>query len=132
MATRTESELSLAICHLILESDEIARACAVGLQLWFLENNVLDPEDCYWRDDTFDEFHHAIDKPGPFVEQEARALFAAKKLCRALQREESQSGPDEATTLDCSEQCDELQRLLGIFGWGFPLATKCRQYKEAG
>lgn len=105
----------------LLSDGSFNRAAAVGVLLQHLEENIAHPHDSTWPDDTLRPLEDALGDDLEQVVKEARALFAAKKLCRALQQEELEAGADDVTTIECSSQQDELEGLLDAFRGGFPL-----------
>lgn len=108
-----------ALCDLLHEGS-FNHAAAVGIYLCHLEETISHPHDSAWRDDQLDQLEKALGESSQAVESQARSLFAAKCLCRLLQREEASVGPDDVTTIECSSQMDELKGLMDAFGWGFP------------
>jgi len=100
--------------------DSIARLIAVAIRADEIHCSGADPEDCIWDDEDLNPLYKSLGDDFDQIDSEARSINAAKRLCRALQKEESEQGEDDVTTLQCSAIEGYLHRMLDIFGWGFP------------
>jgi len=118
-STTKRLELSDALCELLCDGS-FNHAAAVGIYFCHLEESITHPHDCAWPDGRLSQLEEALGANLQAVESEARALFAAKCLCRVLQRERALAGPDDVTTIECSSEMEELEALIDAFGWGFP------------
>lgn len=105
-------------------SEDLYHLIAVAIRADEIQSSGADPEDCIWDDDDLKPFYEALGDDFKQIDSEARAICAAKRLCRTLQREEADRTDDDVTTLDCSTEETQLRRMLDIFGWGFPPAKR--------
>ena len=86
-----------AVANLMF-TDHLGKECAVAIRRWYLENNVLHPEDCapmgmpYSDDPDWAAFGRQIGGEGSRIDHVARAEFAQRMICRAL-REAAASNP---------------------------------------
>ena len=130
MSTTTptaQQQLHKAVCDLIA-SERLEHEVAVALRRWYLENNCFHPEDSAPMDSMFcgiDEWmalNDAIGGQGSAVDQQARADWAAQRVCRALAEACKTS---EIPLIDCIQACipdtwddkDGIEYLLQMATW---------------
>ena len=112
-----------AVSNVALMDQTRVRSAAVGLRLEHLEATDHDPDVRILPEETTavsdEEFLHRVSS----IDGEARALLAAKHICRILQQEES-THSGSVSILDSSEHSEELRRLLGVFDTAFPVPQR--------
>ena len=130
MSTTTptaQQQLHKAVRDLIA-SERLEHEVAVALRRWYLENNCFHPEDSAPMDSMFcgiDEWmalNDAIGGQGSAVDQQARADWAAQRVCRALAEACKTS---EIPLIDCIQACipdtwddkDGIEYLLQMATW---------------
>lgn len=70
--------------------EHLGKECAVALRRWYLENNVLHPEDSapmgmlHDGREEWSDFNDVTGGQGGDIDQMARAEWAQRRVCRAL------------------------------------------------
>ena len=70
--------------------DHLGKECAVAMRRWYLENNVLHPEDSapmgmlHDGREEWSDFNDVTGGQGGDIDQMARAEWAQRRVCRAL------------------------------------------------
>ena len=78
-----------AVANLMF-SNHLGKECAVALRRWYLENNVLHPEDStpmgmlHDGREEWPDFNDVTGGQGADIDQMARAEWAQRRVCRAL------------------------------------------------
>lgn len=78
-----------AVANLMF-SDHLGKECAVAMRRWYLENNVLHPEDSapmgmlHNGCQEWSDFNDVTGGQGADIDQLARAEWAQRRVCRAL------------------------------------------------
>ena len=74
----------------LMFSDHLGKECAVAIRRWYLENNVLHPEDSapmgmlHNGCEEWSDFNDVTGGQGGDIDQMARAEWAQRRVCRAL------------------------------------------------
>lgn len=88
--TQPVVDLHNAVANLLFQ-EHLGKECAVAIRRWYLQNNVLHPEDSapmgmlHKGDPAWSDFNDQTGGQGSDVDNLARAEWAQRRICRALQ-----------------------------------------------
>jgi hypothetical protein len=113
---------------ILLFQEQLGKEAAVAIRRWYLQNNVLHPEDSapmgmlHNGDEAWSDFNDVTGGQGDTIDQLARAEWAAQRVCRALAEACKTS---EIPLIDCIQACipdtwddkDGIEYLLELATW---------------